>query len=297
MTYRLSDFASVAGLEILRDGCFQVTGKLSTPLPDLCVPLRSAKYLDEVNAHPNVAAVVTTREIAGGLDERLAVGVAESPDMAHSELHAAIAREKQRELRDQPNLIDPTAIIHPSAVIADHGVFIGPGVQIGPFVAIAAGTVIETGARLHSGVAIGVEGFNTGTIGGRLRIVPQLGGVRICAHAELLAHVSVARALFGGHTVVGEESMIDCKAYIAHDAQLGRRVQVCALANILGRVQIGDEAYIGPSAVVINGAKIGCRAKISMGAVVTRNVPPDGRVTGNFALPHDKFLHNLRTLR
>lgn len=297
MTYRLSDFASIARMEIVRDGEFSVTGKLSTPLQGLCVPLRSAKYLDEVNAHPNVAAVITTREIADGVDARFAVAVAEKPDAAHSEVHTACALRAEAELRSRPNRIDPSAVIHPSAVIADYGVVIGPGVQVGPLVQIAAGSTIDEGVRLHAGVVIGVEGFNTGQVGGRLRVVPQLGGVKVGAYSELLAHVSVARALFGGETVIGEEVMIDCKAYIAHDAQIGRRVQICALANILGRVQIGEEAYIGPSAVVINGAKVGARAKVSMGAVVTRDVPADGRVTGNFALPHDKFLHNLRTVR
>lgn len=297
MPYRLSEFASIARMEIVRDGEFAVTGKLSTPLEGLCVPLRSGKYLDEVNAHPNVAAVITTREIADGVDARFAVAVAEKPDAAHSEVHAACARRAEAELQARPNQIDPSATIHPSAVIANYGVVIGPNVEVGPLVQIAPGSTIEQGARLHAGVVIGAEGFNTGMVGGRLRVVPQLGGVRIGAHSELLPHVSVARALFGGETVIGEEVMIDCKAYVAHDAQIGRRVQICALANILGRVQIGEEAYIGPSAVVINGAKVGARAKVSMGAVVTRDVPADGRVTGNFALPHDKFLHNLRTIR
>lgn len=297
MAYRLSEFASLARMEIVRDGDFAVTGKLSTPLRGLCVPLRSARFLDEVNAHPNVAAVITTFDIARDVNDQFAVAIAEKPDEAHSEVHAACAHQQDAVLRSRANRIDPSALIHPAAVIADYGVVIGPAVQIGPMVQIAPGSTIEEGAKLHAGVVIGVEGFNTGVVGGRLRVLPQLGGVRIGAHAELLAHVSVARALFGGETVIGEEVMIDCKAYIAHDAQLGRRVQVCALANILGRVEIGDEAYVGPSAVIKNGLKIGARAKVSMGAVVTKDVPADGWVTGNFALPHDQFLTKLRTPR
>ena len=94
MSHRLSEFQGLAGLEVLRDGEFAVTGKLSTPLDGLCVPLRSAKYLDEVNGNPSVAAVITTREIAEGLDPRFAVGVAEQPDAAHSEVHARLAEAR-----------------------------------------------------------------------------------------------------------------------------------------------------------------------------------------------------------
>ena len=62
-------------------------------------------------------------------------------------------------------------------------------------------------------------------------------------------------------------------------------------------VEIGDEAYIGPSSVIINGARIGEKAKVSIGAVVTRDVPAGETVSGNFAIPHDRFLTHLRAVR
>lgn len=297
MTHRLGDFQGLAGLDVLRDGPFLLTGKLSTPLNGLCVPLRSAKYLDEVNANPRVAAVITTRDIADGLDARFAVATAEKPDAAHAELHARLAEMREVELRARPNRIDASAVIDSSARIADHGVEIGARVRIGPHVAIAPGVVVEDDCVLHPGVSLGVPGFNTGIIGGRQRIIPQLGGVRLRPYVELLSNVCVARALFGGETTLGEETVADNLVYIAHDVQIGRRVQICALVNILGRVEIGDGAYIGPSAVIINGARIGEMAKVSIGAVVTRDVPAGSTVSGNFAIPHDRFLTHLRSVR
>lgn len=297
MSHQLSEFQGLAGLEVLRDGPFAVTGKLSTLLDGLCVPLRSAKYLDEVNANPRVSAVLTTREIAGGLDARFAVAIAEKPDTAHAELHARLAEKREAELRARPNRIDASAVIDPSARIADHGVEIGARVRIGAHVSVASGVVVEDDCVLHPGVSLGVPGFNTGIIGGRQRIIPQLGGVRLRPYVELLANVCVARALFGGETTLGEETVVDNLVYIAHDVQIGRRVQICALVNILGRVEIGDEAYIGPSSVIINGARIGEKAKVSIGAVVTRDVPAGATVTGNFAIPHDRFLTHLRSVR
>ena len=127
--------------------------------------------------------------------------------------------------------------------------------------------------------------------------MPQLGGVRLKTGVELLANVCIARAVFGGETTLGEETVADSLVYIAHDVQIGRRVQLCALVNILGRTIIGDGAYIGPSAVVKNGLVIGDRAKISIGAVVTQDVAPGNVVTGNFALPHDRFLDHIRSIR
>lgn len=297
MTHRLSDFRGLGELSVLRDGSFSLTGKLSTPLDGLCVPLRSAKYLGEVNGNPRVVAVITTPEIAEGLDARFAVALAASPDVAHAELHSRLAALRETELRARPNQIDVSAIVDPSARIADHGVHIGARVRVGPHVTIAAGVAVEDDCVLHPGVSLGVPGFNTGIIGGRQRIIPQLGGVRLKPYVELLSNVCVARALFGGETTIGEETVADNLVYIAHDVQIGRRVQICALVNILGRVEIGDGAYIGPSSVITNGARIGAMAKVSIGAVVTRDVEANTTVSGNFAIPHDRFLNHIRSIR
>jgi UDP-3-O-[3-hydroxymyristoyl] glucosamine N-acyltransferase len=297
MTQFLSTFQGLAGLNVLRDGQFDVTGKLSTLLDGLCVPLRSSEYTAEVNANPRVAAVITKPSIADELDERFAVAVADNPDAAHAEVHAQMAMASEAQLRARATMIDSTAIIDPSARISDYGVNIGARARVGANVVIAPGVTVEADCVLHSGVALGMPGFNVGIIGGRQRIIPHLGGVRLKPFVELLANVCVARALFGGETMLGEETVADNLAYIAHDVQIGRRVQICALANILGRTIIEDGAYIGPSAIVRNGLHIGAGAKVSIGAVVTQDVPASAVVSGNFAVPHDRFLNHIRSIR
>jgi len=297
MTFRLSDFQGLAGLDVVRDGEFVVPGKLSTPLGGLCVPLRSPDYLEEVNANLNVTAVITTRSLSDGLDARFAIGIADHPDAAHSEVLASVAARRAAELNARTNQIDSSAMIDPAASIASYGVEIGPRVHIGPNVVVGPGVAIEADCVLHPGVSLGVPGFNTGIIGGRQRIVPQLGGVRLKPFVELLAHVCVAKALFGGETTLGEETVADNLAYIAHDVQIGRRVQICALANILGRTVIGDNVYIGPSAVIKNGLRIGAKAKVSIGAVVTQDVGEGVVVSGNFAIVHNRFLDHIRAIR
>lgn len=297
MTYLLSDFRGLAGIEVLRDGRFAVTGKLSTQLDGLCVPLRSVRFAAEVNANPRISAVITRREIVDALDSRLAVAVADNPDDAHCEVHARLADDFLSHLRSQPNRIDSSATIDSTARIADYGVVIGPRARIGAHATISPGVVVENDCVLHPGVTLGVPGFNVGIVGGRQRIIPQMGGVRLEPFVEILANSCVAQALFGGETTLGEETVTDNLVYIAHDVQIGRRVQICALANILGRTVIGDGAYIGPSAVVKNGLQIGARAKVSMGAVVTRDVAPDATVSGNFAIDHDRFLDHIRSIR
>lgn len=297
MINRLKSFAGVGGLEVLRDGPFEVTGKLSTPLDGLLVPVKGAAFIAEANANPRVTAVITLAALAEQVDERLAVAIADDPLMAHAEVHALCAKARAAELESQPTVIDSTAQIDPSARIAPYGVTIGARTHVGAMVSIQPGVSVANECVLHPGVALGVAGFQVGRINGRQRIIPQLGGVRLEPFVELLANTCVARALFGGATTIGEETVSDNLVYIAHDCQIGRRVQICALANILGRVVIGDDAYIGPSSTIVNGAIIGAKAKVTMGAVVTREVGAGQTVTGNFAIPHEQFLDNLRKSR
>lgn len=296
-TFRLSEFAGLAGLEVVRDGVFAATGKLSTPLDGLLVPLRKPGFADEVNANPRIAAVIAAPDCVQHLDPHLAVATAIDPDAAHSEIHARRAAIELEKLRAIPSVVDPTAKIDPSAKVSDFGVVVGANAWVGPNCVIYPGVSIASDCVLHAGTAIGVPGFNTGIIGGRLKIIPQIGGVTIGEHVELLANCSVARAIYGGSTQIAPEVVTDSSVYIAHDVQIGRRVQVCAMAVLLGRVVVGDEAYIGPGAVVKNGIKLGAKARVSIGAVVTQNVPSGATVSGNFAVPHHRFLDHIRSIR
>jgi UDP-3-O-[3-hydroxymyristoyl] glucosamine N-acyltransferase len=297
MSYRLSRFAGLGGLEIRRDGEFQVTGKLSTPLDALLVPVTGARYVAQANANPRVAAVVTTAELAAGFDARLAVGVAPAPSEVHSEIHARCVREHENALQARATQIDPTAAIDPTASIATYGVVIGPQVRVGPRAVVLPSVTLEEGCVLHPGVVIGMPGFEVNKVDGRQTIIPQLGGVRVCRFAQLLPNVCVARALFGGETIIGEEAMIDSHSYVAHDCRIGRAVQICANVSVMGRVVLGDGVYIGPGAVIRNGLRVGDGATVSMGAVVTQDVPARVTVTGNFAIDHERFLDHVRAIR
>ncbi len=66
---------------------------------------------------------------------------------------------------------------------------------------------------------------------------------------------------------------------------------------VAGSAKIGDDVWIGPSASVSSGVEIGDGASITLGSVVTKNVAPGQRVTGNFAIDHDKFIAFLKTIR
>jgi UDP-3-O-[3-hydroxymyristoyl] glucosamine N-acyltransferase len=111
------------------------------------------------------------------------------------------------------------------------------------------------------------------------------------------ANCCIDRGLFGGETLVGEDTTLDSLVYVAHDAQLGRLCRVGAGAVINGSCVVGDEAWIGPNATISSEVRVGAGAWIALGSVVTRDVPSGQRVSGNFAIAHDRFLDHLRRIR
>jgi UDP-3-O-[3-hydroxymyristoyl] glucosamine N-acyltransferase len=66
---------------------------------------------------------------------------------------------------------------------------------------------------------------------------------------------------------------------------------------IAGSVDIGEDVWIGPSAVISSGIRIGDRAAITLGSVVTRSVEAGKRVSGNFAIDHERFIQFLKSIR
>ena len=85
--------------------------------------------------------------------------------------------------------------------------------------------------------------------------------------------------------------------YVAHNVRIGKRCRVAANAAIGGSTTLGDEVYVGPGAAISSELRVGAGAVVSLGAVVTRDVLPGQRVSGNFALDHERFIAHMRQIR
>jgi maltose O-acetyltransferase len=111
--------------------------------------------------------------------------------------------------------------------------------------------------------------WGSGDIYGRLSIGEQ-SYLNSPAHIELNAPVRIgARCGIGHHLVV-----------ITSNHRLGpAAARMGALEP--GAVTIGDGVWIGACVTILPGVSIGDGAFVAAGAVVTRDVPPNARVSGN----------------
>jgi UDP-3-O-[3-hydroxymyristoyl] glucosamine N-acyltransferase len=176
-------------------------------------------------------------------------------------------------------------------VLVGDRVVIGEGVSIGANVSIGDDTVI------WPGTVIGNDGFQFERLDGKLIKIAHVGGVSIGREVEIKSNCCIDRHIFRDHTRIGDQTKFDNLVYVGHCTQIGRACLLGAHAAITGSVVIGDEVWIGPNATISSTITVGSQAAVSLGSVVTRDVPPGQRVSGNFAIKHDRFLSFIRSVR
>jgi UDP-3-O-[3-hydroxymyristoyl] glucosamine N-acyltransferase LpxD len=155
-------------------------------------------------------------------------------------------------------------------------------------VRIGRGTIVRAGAVL------GAEGFEHKRTSRGILSVRHDGEVIIGERVEIGANCAISKGFSFRHTVIDDETRLDNLVHVAHGAQIGKRCFLPASCMIAGSTTIHDDVWIGPNASVSSQVQVGEGAYVTIGAVVTRDVPAGQRMTGNFAVPHAAFLSILK---
>ena len=293
----LEEVAAAVDGRVEREAGFAAIGYLGHRGDALLVPFFAAEAAPALAAQPNIAAVVTTEDLAALVPAGPGILVVrDAPMEALIRIHIALV-ERHYYPAHPPSAFGADCAIDPQAHVAEAGVTMGDRVVVGPKAVVLPGTILESDVHIGPGSVIGCDGFEVRPVGGRPLLVPHVGGVRVEAGARIFANCCVARALYAGHTVLGRESTLDNLVAISHNVTVGARCRMGAGVTIGGSSTIGDDVWIGPNATVSSRIAVGDRASISLGAVVTRDVAADARVSGNFAIAHERFLEHMRTVR
>ena len=293
-----------SSVEIVQNTDFHaLTFDVRNLLPHTLTYCGGVRYLERALAEERITSVLTTRSALeeylkiASLPASKGVAVSDAPRMDFFAFHNYLASKTNFYSRPNKSSIGEGCTIGKMSSIDSHNVVIGDNVVIEDFVRIGANTTIGDGTIIRSGTVIGGDGFQFMRLPDSIGKVAHSGGVSIGACVELQAHCMIDKHIFGGDTLIGNDTKLADGAHVAHCAKVGARCLVAAGAIILGSTVVGDDVWVGPGAIISNELDVGDKAFITLGAVVTRNVAEGEKVSGNFAIAHSRFLEQLRTIR
>lgn len=257
--------------------------------------LNDEKYYKEIKNNKSISCIVTTKEVAQKIEKNeYGIIISENPRKDFFELHNKLVK-KDFYFTKRDNQISEKAYISEKANIGEYNVVIEDDVVIEVGVTIYENVTIKKGTIIKSGTILGADGFQYVRDKEEIIKVEPAGDLEIAENVVIHNNSVIDKGIFG-KTFIGENTKIYNLVHVAHDSKIGKNVFLTAGVIVCGRVKIGDNSYLGPNCTIKNGLFLGENSKVSMGAVVTKNVNENEIVTGNFAIPHKQFIENLKKI-
>lgn len=293
----LSELSKYAGTAIAR-----VLTDCEIGSVELCSKIRGDRaltYLEKEKffpslEQPSIAAVICPEYMADAVMKKgKSVLISDAPKFAFYSIHNYCANQQRPPM--EATVIDESSYISPHAIIAPYRVKIGARVIIEPGAVVRENVVIGDDVHIHSGAVIGAKSFNPARYQDSTVLMEDCGGVQIGDHVDICSQsVIVCGVLQGEITQIDPFAKIDTLVHVAHGVHIGRCSFVASGTVIAGNCDIGANVWIGINSTISNRIHIGDGARVSLGAVVTKDVSAGQTVTGNFAIDHQTFLKNLK---
>ena len=277
---------------LCRDGEFSLLEQCTKiRAPGALTYLDREKFLPALG-HPDISCVICTPELREKIPAHIeGIVTAENPKLIFFLLHNYLVEQAPK----KETVIDKTAIIHPTAVIASRNVEIGPNVVIGANAVIEENCILKKNVHIGANSTVGAQNFDVIRDGDTQFMAKNGGWAQVDEGVEIASGTQIEGAtLTKDVTRICPYVKIDNNVLIGHGSTIGARTLIAAMTIISGNVSIGEDVFLGVGTVISNRIVIADRARISLGSVVTKDVPADQTVTGNFAIPHQKFLKNLK---
>ena len=257
--------------------------------------LNDEKYYKEIENNRSITCIVTTDEVAQKIEKnKYGIIISNNPRKDFFELHNKLVKEDFY-FTKRDNQISEKAYISEKANIGSYNIIIEDDVIVEAGVTIYENVTIKKGTIIKSGTILGADGFQYIRNKDDIIKVEPAGELEIAEDVVIHNNSVIDKGIFG-KTFIGENTKIYNLVHVAHDSKIGKNVFLTAGVIVCGRVKIGANSYLGPNCTIKNGLFLGENTKISMGSVVTKDVKDNEVVTGNFAIPHEQFISNLKKI-
>ena len=272
---------------------FKILALVNSEFSETLTFIDDEKYLDEINKNTNIKGVFCTVELESKINNAIIKYTVDDPRYCFFKL--------QNHLTDLVILnsvfvskIDKSSHISVKAHVSENNVIIGKNCIIEPNVTILADVEIGDNCIIRAGAVLGVEGFEHKITSKGILSVKHDGKVIIKNNVHIGSCSTIAKGFRYRNTIINDNTKIDNLVHIAHAVIIGENCLLPASCMIAGSVTLQDNVWIGPNASISSQLTVGENSYVTLGSVVTRNVEPNQKVTGNFAVPHITFLENLK---
>ncbi|WP_460293372.1 UDP-3-O-(3-hydroxymyristoyl)glucosamine N-acyltransferase [Clostridium tertium] len=285
------------GLDLLKDGEFTSLGlAVSVCEEKLLSFIENEKYIDSLS--DRITCLITTQAIGEKLKNKYGVIVSSNPRMDYFKLHNKLSSIEEYKRKEFETIIGEGCEISNLASISKNNVRIGNNVKIEEFVVIRENTVIEDNSIIRAGVVLGGEGYEYKRVDGIIMNVNHCGGVIIGESVEVQYNGCIDKALYPwDNTIIGSHSKLDNLVHIEHGVKIGNRCLIASRTTFGGRTIIGDDSWVGLGAIISNGLTLGNKVSVSLGSVVTKSLKDGEKVSGNFAINHNKYIDFIKSIR
>ena len=262
--------------------------------PNMLTFVDDERFLEQAAVNPNVSAMFVSEKLAGLVESTSIVKIiCDDPRYYFYSLWNYLGKTGYQK---SPTVIDPTARIDAKASVSDYNVEIGKNVVIEPNATILPDVVIGDNCIIRAGAVLGSEGYEHKRTSRGVVSVFHDGKVILGNNVEIGANSCVDKGFRYRATKIGDSTKIDNLVHISHCVHIGKNCFIICGAAISGTVTIKNDVWIGPNAVTAPHITIGDAGFVTLGSVVTQDVKEKEWVTGNFAIPHTKFLLNLKKI-
>ena len=175
--------------------------------------------------------------------------------------------------------IGDNSIIGANVVIGNRAT-IGTNCCLKPNVTIYHNVKIGDNCIIHSGTAIGCDGFGFVTENNIHEKIPQTGNVVIGNDVEIGSNCAIDRATIGV-TSIGDMTKIDNLVHIAHNVKVGKGCLITAGFAVAGSTEIGDYCTFAGQVGIAPHVKIGSNSVFAAKSGVTKSLE-GGKVYAGF---------------
>ncbi len=292
---RANDLDNFYEIKIIKDSEFFTFAHCDdSSVENFCTFLDDFDFVNTINNNFKIKFVITNESFLSEI-KRTDIGIAicKNPRYIFFMLHNIFSQSSLK----FKSIISKTALISPRAIVPEYNVVIGDNTVISDFVVIYEDVHIGNNCNISSFCTLGNNGFEYKKNDFEVLRVNHFGKVEIGNFVDLKENVSVHKALFThDSTKIDSYTKIDSNSHISHGVKIGERCLIGSNSNISGNVIIGSNVIVGPSVSIINRLALGENSIISVGSIVTKDVLPNTRVTGNFAIEHKKFINFIKKI-